>query len=106
MQKLIKIVLSGLLFYACQASVSTKKITSEGIAIPFIKTTPNECYYLDEFMPTPNSLVTGRSGSMKLRYYTYNSASYKDWTNKKIVMSFYSKDDICWSMFNEHLLID
>ena len=60
----------------------------EFVQIPYIKNTSNECYYLDEFMPTPDSLVAGRSGRMNLRYYTYKTANYKDWEKQHIILSF------------------
>ena len=91
---------------ACQLLISTKKLTNQGVALPFLKNTPNECYYLDDFMPVPNNMVTGKSGSLSLRYYTYNAASYKDWQEKQIILSFYSKDSRCWSLFEEYYVLD
>ena len=74
--------------------------------MPFLKNSPNECYYLDDFMPVPNDLVTGKSGSMNLRYYTYHSALYKDWGEQRIILSFYSKDQRCWTLFEEAYVVD
>ncbi len=91
---------------ACAALFSTKSVTKEGLVVPFLKNTPNECYFLDEFMPTPNSLVSGRAGAIALRYYTFNSASYKEWKDKQIVLAFYSLDDRCWSLFEEYYLLE
>lgn len=91
---------------ACSVLLSTKKFTQEGITLPFIKNSSNECYYLDEFMPTPNSLVTGKSGSLNLRYYTYNFAKYKEWEERPIILSFYSRDDHCWSLFEEYYVAE
>lgn len=71
------------------------------IQLPYLRNSANECYYLDEFMPVPDSLVAGKHGRMNLRYYTYRSASYKDWSEKHIVLAFYSQDDQCWSLFEE-----
>jgi len=88
------------LLAACQTAVSMKP--EQPVILPFIKNNPNECYYLDEFMPVPDNVVAGRSGSMSLRYYTYKMANYKDWQHKQIVLSFYSKDDRCWSLFEEY----
>ena len=76
----------------------------EFVHIPYIKNTSNECYYLDEFMPTPDALVAGKSGRMSLRYYTYKTASYKDWEKQHIILSFYSSDDRCWSLFEEYYI--
>lgn len=91
---------------ACQMLFSTKKLTDQGVALPFLKNTPNECYYLDDFMPVPNNMVTGKSGSLSLRYYTYNGASYKDWQENQVILSFYSKDGRCWSLFEEYFVVD
>ena len=91
---------------ACQMLFSTKKLTDQGVSLPFLKNTPNECYYLDDFMPVPNNMVTGKSGSLSLRYYTYNGASYKDWQENQVILSFYSKDGRCWSLFEEYFVVD
>ena len=76
--------------------------TSDILSLPFIKNSPNECYYLDEFMPTPDNMVTGKTGTLSLRYYTYDKATFKDWSRSKIILSFYSNDDRCWSLFEEY----
>ena len=68
----------GLMASGCSLfrfGVSSKK---NDLVLPFIKNSANECYFLDEFMPVPDNLVSGKSGGLKLRYYTYNKASYKD----------------------------
>lgn len=96
----LAVLLSG-----CQ--LFSPKITDpEGVVLPFIKNSANECYFLDEFMPLPNSLVTGKHGSVNLRYYTYNSANYKKYFNTRIILSFYSKDNHCWSLFEEYYVVD
>lgn len=77
-----------------------------GVSLPYIKNTANECYYLDEFMPIPDSLVSGKSGRLRLRYYTYKSAQYKDLKDKHIILSFYSSDEKCWSLFEEYYMTD
>lgn len=91
---------------SCQILFSTKKLTDQGVLLPFLKNTPNECYYLDDFMPAPNNMVSGKSGSLNLRYYTYNGASYKDWQDQQIILSFYSKDGRCWSLFEEYYVVE
>ena len=103
-----RFLLLGLLFLcaSCQFLISTKKLTDQGVVLPFLKNTPNECYYLDDFMPVPNNMVTGKSGSLSLRYYTYNAASYKDWQESQIILSFYSRDSRCWSLFEEYYVLD
>ena len=101
------VLLSWSLFLgACETVVTTQKFTDDGLQLPYIKNTASECYYLDEFMPVPNSLVTGKSGSMRLRYYTYYAATYKDWPKKHVILSFYSKDGTCWSLFEEYFVVD
>ena len=80
---------------------SGPRLANDRVVLPFLKNSPNECYFLDEFMPAPNNLVTGRSGSLNLRYYTYNLATYKEWGKHRIILSFYSTDLQCWSLFEE-----
>ncbi|MBP9708310.1 MAG: hypothetical protein KBD78_11750 [Oligoflexales bacterium] len=74
------------------------------MSLPFIKNSPNECYYLDEFMPTPDGLVTGKYGTMDIRYYTYQNASYKDWEREHVMLSFYSRNNLCWTLFEEYYI--
>ncbi len=87
---------------ACQSVVKLE--ARMPVQVPYIRNSANECYYLDEFMPVPDSLVSGESGALKLRYYTYNSALYKDWAEREVILSFYSRDDKCWSLFEEFYL--
>lgn len=54
----------------------------------------------------PDGLVSGESGSLKLRYYTYKAASYKEWSDTHIILSFYSEDEKCWSLFEEYYVND
>jgi hypothetical protein len=79
---------------------------AETVSVPFLKNSANECYYLDEFMPVPDGLVSGRSGSLDLRYYSYKAANYKEWRVKEIMLSFYSKNGRCWSLFEEYYIAD
>ncbi|RZA13461.1 MAG: hypothetical protein EOP10_29685 [Proteobacteria bacterium] len=101
-QKLFLFAL-GLTLSSCQSVVKLE--TRVPVQVPYIRNSANECYYLDEFMPVPDNLVSGESGAMKLRYYTYNVANYKDWDNREIILSFYSRDDKCWSLFEEFYLL-
>ncbi|MGE0173884.1 MAG: hypothetical protein AB7T49_13900 [Oligoflexales bacterium] len=55
-------------------------------------------------MPTPDALVSGKTGVLSLRYYTYQAANYKDWQDNQIILSFYSQDDRCWSLFEEYYM--
>ena len=86
----------------CQHFNSEQEV--DVITLPFVKNSANECYFLDDFMPIPDSLVTGKSGALSLRYYTYNDALYKDWDVSDVVLSFYSRDDLCWSLFEEYFI--
>lgn len=76
--------------------------TNNDVRLPFMKNSANECYYLDEFMPVPDGLVNGKTGSLNLRYYTYNAASYKDLRSVQLNLAFYSLDNRCWSLFEEY----
>jgi hypothetical protein len=84
------------------ASIPDRDQVGPVLELPFIKNSPSECYYLDEFMPVPDRMIPGKTGSLQLRYYTYNLANYKDWNRKKIILSFYSSDTMCWSLFEEY----
>ena len=101
--KLIMMLAAFALQSAC--ALFPAKIEHPALTLPFIKNSGNECYYLDEFMPVPDSLVTGKSGAMSLRHYTYNAANYKDWESKQVILSFYSNDDRCWSLFEEYYVM-
>lgn len=88
---------------ACQTAVSTG---SDAVYLPFLKNSANECYFLDEFMPVPDGLVTGRNGTLDLRYYTYKMANYKEWRLKEIMLSFYSTNGRCWSLYEEYYVAE
>ena len=88
----------------CKTAVSTG--AADPTFLPFLKNSPNECYYLDEFMPVPDSLVSGKAGSLDLRYYSYKMANYKEWRAKQIMLSFYSKNGRCWSLFEEYYIAE
>ena len=75
------------------------------VQLPFIKNSATECYYLDQFMPVPDSLTAGRSSGVSLRYYTYKFAKYKDWNDKPVVLAFYSRDDHCLSLIEEYYVV-
>jgi hypothetical protein len=100
--------LSSVLVAGCSMVRFSASISEpDGVHIPFLKNSANECYYLDEFMPIPDRLVTGKTGKLGLRYYSYNTANYKDWDpRQKVILSFYSQDSRCWSLFEEYLLSD
>lgn len=101
---LLATLLMALTLPACQHAIQADGVQS--VQLPFMKNTPNECYYLDEFMPVPDGLVSGKSGSMDLRYYSYKTANYKEWRLKGIMLSFYSKNGRCWSLFEEYYIAE
>ena len=76
----------------------------EPVTIPFLRNSANECYFLDDFMPIPTELVTGRTGTLDLRYYNYKVANYKKWQTSGIMLKFYSRNGRCWSLFEEYYL--
>ncbi len=88
--------------YSCE-TVRPKHLLGV-VRLPNLRSTSEECYYIDEFLPTPDHLVTGRSGGMYIRYYTYRKALYKFWTDQEIELSFYSKDGECYSLFAENVI--
>lgn len=87
---------------SCATIPENRKDLAFPIELPFMRMEPQECYYLDDFMPTPDKLVTGLSNGLYLRYYTYNSAIYKFWEKEKVMLAFYSRDQRCWSLFEEY----
>ncbi len=89
-------------FSACATIPEQRKDLSFPVELPFMRMESKECYYLDDFLPTPDSLVTGKSAGLLLRYYTYNSAIYKFWDEEKVMLAFYSRDNRCWSLFEEY----
>lgn len=86
---------------SCRGVFFAPDLTPGTVQLPYMKNSSNECYFLDEFMPTPDALITGRSGNLSLRYYSYKGATYKQWENTRINLSFYSNDTRCWSLFEE-----
>jgi len=90
---------------ACKTAVSTGT-GPDAVYLPFIKNTPNECYYLDDFMPVPDGLVAGKNGALDVRYYSYKLANYKEWRAKEIMLSFYSRNGKCWSLYEEFYIAE
>jgi hypothetical protein len=86
----------------CSTLPESRKDLGFPVELPFMRMEPQECYYLDDFLPTPDNMVVGRSGGLHLRYYTYNSAIYKFWKKEKVMLAFYSRDQRCWSLFEEY----
>ncbi len=98
------VTLQLLLSSGCKTAVSTG--SGDAVYLPFLKNSANECYYLDDFMPMPDGLVSGKSGALDLRYYSYKLANYKEWRLKEIMLSFYSKNGRCWSLFEEYYVAE
>ncbi len=92
------------LFVSC-ITPSSNEQKSAAVKIPFLKNSAQECYYLDDFMPIPDNIVNGKYGSLFVRYYTYRYASYKDWDDQHIILSFYSQNNTCWSLFEEYYFV-
>ncbi|MCX6115977.1 MAG: hypothetical protein NT027_00395 [Proteobacteria bacterium] len=98
---ILLITVGSIIFGGCKTVLFAPSTTSQAVQLPYLKNNANECYYLDDFMPTPDGLVSGRSGAMNLRYYSYRAASYKEWRGTQINLAFYSSDMRCWSLFEE-----
>lgn len=87
---------------ACASVPERRKDVGFAVTLPFMRMDGGECYYLDDFMPTPDNLVSGKSSGMFLRYYTFRSATYKTWEQERVMLAFYSRDNRCWSLFEEY----
>lgn len=86
----------------CMSLPERRKDFGFAVILPFMRMDGTECYYLDDFMPTPDNMVVGKSSGLHLRYYTYRSATYKTWESERIMLAFYSRDSRCWSLFEEY----
>lgn len=95
-----------LFFCSCSSSPGIFRNPAPGpVSLPFLRLEQaGECYFVDDFLPTPDSLVTGRTSGLSLRYYTYWNAKYKYWSEVGVMLSFYSKDSRCWGLFEEYVL--
>lgn len=98
-------IVALILASGCAIIPERRKDLGVSVSLPFMRTEAAECYFIDDFMPTPDNLVTGRTGGMYLRYYTYRSAIYKVWEQEKIMLAFYSRDNRCWSLFEEYAAV-
>jgi hypothetical protein len=95
--------LLGVLLVSCATVVPEKrKDFGTPVNLPFMRMEANECYFIDDFLPTPDLMVTGKSNGVYLRYYTYEAAIYKVWEKERIMLAFYSRDNRCWSLFEEY----
>ncbi len=98
----ITLFLSCVLGVGCAIVPEKRKDFGVTVTLPFMRMEPGECYFIDDFLPTPDNLVSGRSGGLFLRYYTYRSAVYKVWDEEKVMLAFFSRDSRCWSLFEEY----
>jgi hypothetical protein len=104
MRRIFSITLSPLffVFVSCALIPDKRKDLGFAVQLPFLRMESEECYYVDDFMPTPDSLVTGKSQGLFLRYYVYKKALYKFWNDEKVMLAFFSRDNRCWSLFEEY----
>ena len=65
------IVIISLLGFSCASQDLDNPISD--IPVPYLKNSPGECYYLDEFMPIPEALVAGKKGRLYLRSSSYDN---------------------------------
>ncbi|MBM3383040.1 MAG: hypothetical protein FJY29_11435 [Betaproteobacteria bacterium] len=98
----VLVALLLVLLGGCASMPERRKELSHPVTLPFMRMEPGECYYLDDFMPTPDSMVSGKSSGLYLRYYTFSSAVYKVWERERVMLAFYSRDNRCWSLFEEY----
>ena len=104
-KKLWCFVACAILFSACQIVPDIRGVSPVPVNLPFMRLEQaGECYYIDDFLPTPDSLVSGKANGIYLRYYTYWNARYKYWSDVGIMLSFYSRDSRCWALFEEYVL--
>lgn len=94
--------LSVLQLAGCASVPERRKDIGVSVILPFMRMDSGECYYLDDFMPTPDNMVSGKSSGLHLRYYTFRSATYKTWESERVMLAFYSRDNRCWSLFEEY----
>lgn len=104
--RILSLIILAVTLFASGCKTAVQADASDAVYLPFLKNSANECYYLDDFMPTPDGLVSGKSGSLDLRYYSYRTANYKEWRLKEIMLSFYSKNGRCWSLFEEYYVAE
>ena len=106
MKKMICITIICQFLFGCLSYFEDNQNPEDRVLLPYLKNSANECYFLDDFMPVPDSLVAGKYGRLNLRYYSYRTAKYKDWEQQKIILSFYSQDEKCWALFEESYIAE
>lgn len=104
-ERFVFLTLFILLINGCNTPPIVRGPPPSPVNLPFLRLEQaGECYFIDDFMPTPNSLVSGKTSSLFLRYYTYWNARYKYWSDVGVMLAFYSRDMRCWALFEEYAL--
>ena len=104
MRVLVLFLIAFLFLSGCFSTKNSEFVVAT-VAIPTLQLADTgECYYLDDFMPTPESLIEGKSGGLYTRHYSYKGASFKEYARVNMVLSFYSSDKRCWSLFRESII--
>ena len=96
------LLLAQLLVAGCVSSMNIKRAAP--VDLPLLINTANECYYIEDFLPVPNNILSGQSGKYAVRKYFYKNANYKDKLETDMMLSFYSKDGRCWSLYEEYAI--
>ena len=105
LERLVFFTLFVLLINSCSTPPVVRGPPPAPVNLPFLRLEQaGECYFIDDFLPTPDSMVSGKTSNLYLRYYTYWNARYKYWSDVGIMLAFYSKDMRCWSLFEEYAL--
>ena len=104
-ERFVFLTLFILLINGCNTPPIVRGPPPSPVNLPFLRLEQaGECYFIDDFMPTPNSLVSGKTSSLFLRYYTYWNARSKYWSDVGVMLAFYSRDMRCWALFEEYAL--
>lgn len=104
-ERFIFFTLFSLLLSGCSTPAVVRGPPITPVNLPFLRLEQaGECYFIDDFLPTPDSLVSGKTSNLFLRYYTYWNARYKYWSDVGVMLAFYSRDMRCWALFEEYAL--
>ncbi len=105
LERLVIFTLFSLLLSGCNTPPVVRGPPPSPVSLPFLRLEQaGECYFIDDFLPTPDSLVSGKTSNLFLRYYTYWNARYKYWSDVGVMLAFYSRDMRCWALFEEYAL--
>ncbi|WP_397602056.1 hypothetical protein [Silvanigrella sp.] len=104
-ERFVFLALLSLLLNGCSTPPVVRGPPPSPVNLPFLRLEQaGECYFIDDFLPTPDSLVSGKTSNLFLRYYTYWNARYKYWSDVGVMLAFYSRDMRCWALFEEYAL--